>query len=538
MQYPTYVSPDNIPVDISKPVPISFRFTGVGLTALMLRLYDCDTGSHVGVVWIWLYSAYTVYNGETLTINHDLSNDAVSGKDYQYTLTVCQNVHDVTMFSGYTSGDAEDTSHVLISKGTEIKAPYVVSGTEITAHYIHIGSQSFKVTEVDNSGDYTKLTVDGSFSSAVTAGTHYTIKSNYLVSKPYKMLARTPATVTASAAVSDDGVIECSATYSQPQGIQIKKYKWDLYKVVGSAAVKVAESAEIYNAKLSYTFTEYVTATSQYKAVCTVTDQYNGEISSTAELTYTRSTTEAVESAALTYDSENQCVKLKIDAVAGLGWAWYNVYRQETGSDKIRMIGRCGGSTDTERYITDYLIQSGKIYKYYISPTKSDRTVCATYTTEEIAIEFDEWSVTALSYHKSLFDYETYSTGSVLKFGLDAKIDSVKSNRQIKVSETVSGLPLVCKSDKEYVTGTFSALIGSFGMEYIDDDISQIEKISEFLSSSGTVLIKSPKGLLYLASITSQSYSLDCNIVTQPTTVSIGFTETLKPEKIIINYEY
>lgn len=538
MQYPAYVSPDNVPVDVSTPVPISFRFTGVGLTALMLKLYDCDTGSQVGVTWIWLYSARTVYNGEILTVNHNLSNDAISGKDYQYTLTVCQNVYDVAMFSGYTADDAGDTSHVLISKGTGIKVPYVVDDSEITAHYIHIGSQSFKVTEVDDSGDYTRLTVDGNFSSAVTAGTRYTVKSNYLVSKPYKILARTPATVTASATVSDDGVIECSAAYSQTQGLQVKKYKWDLYKVVGSATVKVAESEEIYNAKLNYTFTEYVTATSQYQAVCTVTDQYNTEVSSTAELTYTRSTTEAVGSATLTYDSGNQCVRLKIDAVAGLDWVWYNIYRQEAGSGKIRMIGRCGGSTDTERYITDYLVQSGKTYKYYISPTKSDRTVCATYTTEEISIDFDEWSITALSYHKPLFDYEAYNTGDVLKFGLDAKIDSVKSNRQVKVSETVSGLPLICKSDKEYVTGTFSALIGDFNMEYIDDDISQIEKVSAFLSDSGMVLIKSPKGLLYLASITSQSYSLDCDVVTQPTTVSIGFTEILKPEKIITNYEY
>lgn len=549
MLYPSYVSPDNIPVDPTKPVPISFRFSGTNLITFMVTVYDCDTGDELGkhtvddvtywTYWYTILNPDTVYNGDTITAAFDFSSFISSGKDYQYTLKVCQSVHDIVMFSGYTVSTASDTSHVLIAKGTEVRTPKTFGTTEATAHYICIGSESLKIAEIDDSSnEYTKLTVSGNFSSIVASGTRYTVKSNYVTSKPYKFLARTPATVTASAAVSDDGTVSCTASYSQAQNIQIKKFRWQLYKSSNSAWVQVAESDDIYTAKLSYTFSEYID-TSQYKAVCTVTDQYNCEIAGAAEFSYTRTTEEAVDSVNLDYDSEKQCIKLKINAVSGLEWAWYNVYRQEVGSDKIRMIGRCGGGTEVERYITDYLIQSGKTYKYYISPTKSDRTICATYTTEEITVgDFDEWSLTALSYSKTLFDYDTYMTGASLKFSLDAKADSVKVNRQTKVSETISGLPLISKSDEEYVTGNFSALIGNFDMEYENDDIKQIEKIRRFFADSEIVLIKSPKGTLYIASIAGQGFSLDSNVDSLPTMVSFSFTEILKPEKIIINYEY
>lgn len=546
MQYPANVTPDNTCVDATQPIEIGFNFQGSQLIAYTVNVYDCVTGKPVGYTtaeggghtWIYFFRLLDesdIYNNDRISSTFNMSGLLTNGHDYELVIRICQNTFDVVVFSGRLSADSTVANKVFIAKGTAVALPLVISETQLHAQYMKIGYESYKITGIDNSGDYAEITVDGNFSELPVSGTSYTVMSNYLDSKPCYMPCRSTAAVTATAGATDDGTILCTASYSQSEKVSIKKFRWRLMKKVNESWSAVAESDYIYSASLEYQFSEYIEDGYQYKAVCEIINQYDVSVSAeSAEFSYTRSETVAVENADIAVDYENHCIKVQINKPESLEWVWYNIYRRTDNSETVRMINRCG----TAGYFEDYLVSSNHTYQYYIVPTLSDRTICASYVTESISVSFDDWSLTSISYNKPLFDYKAYTTHKTIKFNVNVKSDDFKINKAVNVQETVSGYSNVSSSENHYISGSISGIIGIADDFSFTDTIQKAEEFSDFISSNYDYILKSPKGHMYVVRITDSAINFDDEISSQPSSFKLGFAETMKPENLIINYTY
>lgn len=451
------------------------------------------------------------------------------------------------MLSGKIRNNSTSGTQLYISKGLDnpldgIRTPIVYNEVEMASQYIQIGYERHKITVIDNDTDdnYTILTVDSAFSTLPVVGDTYKIISNYIISPFYYFKARTNPTLTATTSQAPDGTILCSANYAQAESVSIKKYKWQLYKSNGSGGYDlITESSYIFSERLDYKFSQYLEI-AVYKAKCICVTQDDVEVTHETTFTTDASNTEIISSVDVEFNQIEKCIEITMNAVEGIDWVWYNVYRKEDGNPNVRMIGRCGGVTNVERKVKDYLIGTGKTYQYFVIPSNISNERCKEKSSVKITPEFDTWTLTSLSVdNNTLFEYDTYTTIETWNIEFNVSNNDIVNNLN-RTSHIGSGrYGKVSMNDVNYITGGFSGLVSYIDCATNDfeDTIQKAEAWRKFITGKNPFLIKSPKGDCWFCHIV-ENPSTKYEDNTYLTTVSVSFIETENINNIIVNYEY
>lgn len=564
LRTPVNVYPHNCAIDLTvNPHSFSFMFSGDNLLGYEIMPYDCMTEKPVGykewtengvkwhqwIYWITLLNPNLVYNNEkTETAMNGIDSLTKSGRNYKYLIRICHNRHDNIMLSGKIRNDSSVGTELWISKGLDnpldgIRTPIIYGDMELASQYIQIEYERHKITAIDNSDDnYTKITVDSAFSELPKTGDTYKIISNYILSPFYYFKARTTPQLTVNTSQESDGTILCSASYLQEQNVPVKKYKWQIYKKISESEYSlICESPYIFSSRLSYKFSHYLDI-AIYKAKCICVNQDDMIVENEISFTTNASNEQVIEDIKVSFDEKNKCNTIKIIPKSEYSWLWYNVYRKEDNGDKNRLIGRCGGSTNIERKIQDYLIGTNKTYQYFVIPSNSDDQRCADKASDIIRPYFETWTLTSLSQdNRTLFEYSTYTTIETWNIEMDVSNDEIVNNLDRNVHVGIGKLPKISMNEVNYISGGFSGLVSEFDCTNKEteftDTIQKVEAWRKFISGNNPFLIKTPKGDVFIAHI-SENPTTKYDDITYLTTVSVKFTQTENIDNVIINYEY
>ena len=130
-----------------------------------------------------------------------------------------------------------------------------------------------------------------------------------------------------------------------------------------------------------------------------------------------------------------------------------------------------------------------------------------------------------------------YNTKEIYKFCTDTSSDDFTINQQRNTDVSITGDININTSEKYFISGGLSAILGKItdNMDF-EDTIQDNEKFIDLISSDSEFLLKSPKGHMYIISISDNvSFNFDSVISSYPTTVKFKFSEIVKADDIIIN---
>lgn len=198
----------------------------------------------------------TFYNGDKVGINEVVFNDiAKNGHDYMYQYTLFQT--DPTTIAGDTTyGDGTGLYDMYFCRGKiqkansatkftinkeigNLKSAYYYTRSDDSVYlvggaYIEIGEERRLIEKYSYSTGEVELKTG--FSTAPAAGTVFRIFTNYFIDKPHYVKCRADPTCNLTAEVQQSSAypIVCKTTYTHPNHIGLKYYKYYLYQVTGT----------------------------------------------------------------------------------------------------------------------------------------------------------------------------------------------------------------------------------------------------------------------------------------------------------------
>lgn len=251
---PYNVYPHNSSIDATERNTFSFIFSGDSLTYMDYHFYDTADNSLVRRAYVPLkfQNTFNDYNVGTIMGANSFKN----GHKYKYKMNLYQARADIFAVQGTVRSIPEASlsdTQIPISYGiTEIESPikYTIDGVEtiVGACYMEINdgtnreirrienyNPELKYGTDDGYGNYdyrTYVTLASPFSVKPTAGTTYKIFKNYITTPEYYFECYKKPVIIPTAELGLYGNIECSAFYSQAQGVSVKNYQYKLYKSV------------------------------------------------------------------------------------------------------------------------------------------------------------------------------------------------------------------------------------------------------------------------------------------------------------------
>lgn len=568
LRTPVNVFPQNNAVDNDNGGDLfTFTFSGKNLIGYEIMPYDCMTEKPVGFeewweggtyytkwnYWVYHLDENVVYNNETIS-NHvwGMNRFMFNGRNYKYIIRICQNKHDNVMLSGRIREDSVEKNKIYVAKGMVnpidgLKEPVTWDNEEFYSQYVQIGYERHKLVGINKvsseelSTDYDILTLDEEFENLPKKGDQFKVISNYIISPFYYFKCRTTPELTSSYQLNTNGTIYCSADYYQAENVDIKKYKWELYKYNDTDLELIAESPFIFNERLDFTFSEYLEI-GIYKAKCIVYTQDDVIVEDeTADITMSGGTVVGVLSATATYDYTNKAVDVEIVTDGSqIGQVTCHIYRQSVDDENdinIRLVGKI--EVYNRGKFKDYLIANNKSYRYYIIASNSEQRFIGGASNIIDITDIDGWTFTSLSYeeNKKLYEYNNiYKTITTWCIELNVQNNDVVNNLNREVHVGSGLLPKVSMNDVNYITSGFSGYVKNFDCSDMEtnDDIGNVESWRKFITGNNLFLIKSPKGDIWIGAINDCSTKYDD--ITYNTTVSLNFTEVEKIKNILVNY--
>lgn len=564
LRTPVNVRPQNIAIDSTIDRVFSFTFSGKNLIGYEIMPYDCMTEKPVGYeewwvgntlyfkwnYWIAWLDENRIYNNETVSMPlASMDKFMFNGRNYKFIIRICQNKHDNVMLSGRIRQDSEVKNQVYISKGLRneidgLKEPVYFGDKEFYSQYFQIGYERHKLIKIDEktSSEYDILTLDEEFENLPKKGDSFKVISNYIISPFYYFKCRSTPTLETFYKLNNDGTIYCSADYSQEQNADIKKYKWQLYKLDGNTQNYnlIKESPFIFNERLDYTFSEYLEI-GTYKAKCIVYTQDDMIVEDETDyITTSGGTVVGVDNVIAEYDDKNKAVDVKINTVADVGQVTCNIYRKTINDENdtsVRLIAKI----EVYNYgsFKDYLISNNKSYQYYVVASNSEQRFVGGASNIICIDSIDSWTLTSLKYknNETLYGYDKiYKTIKTWSIELGVQNQDVVNNINREIHVGNGQLPKVSMNNINYITSGFSGLVKNFDCSdnKFEDNIEDVESWRNFITGNNLFLIKSPKGDLWICSINDCSTKYDD--ITYSTTVSVNFTEVEKTDDILLNY--
>lgn len=183
-------------------------------------------------------------------------------------------------------------------------------------------------------------------------------------------------------------------------------------------------------------------------------------------------------------------------------------------------------------YIYDYNIPSNGYFRYQIVPLLRDKTynvlIAKTNNNGEtiIYIDDEQWHMTDI---KKRAD-GSYAPGDTWNFLLGVQSAQYTQNFTKTFQTGFAPYPKVMTSMANYKTTQFTGYLGKFsfrngGSNVYEDTIERIEKWNEFAYAHNQILVKDPKGHVFIAAISATSDISDAAIPEMPTQVTCTLTQ-------------
>lgn len=574
IQYPTNLQPQII--DNITNCYFSFTFNGDVLNWVWLYIYDNDTGE---IIYTTCKGDGTpmAYNGDTVEFFEDLSGYLTYGKTYVYKYVLCQanNINttitpktDLYIGRGKCQGaDDEVTTGGLFIAGnckniyefekvSGWNMPKFQGGNQTTVIEVEILGKRYIATQYYsfNNMNVGILNTDTSEhgDEPVAVGTPFRLYSNYIFTPSYffeTSLAPTPQLRYYNVSQG----IRCVGNAVHPNGVGIKYFNMQLHQNIDGEYKCVEESKNIYSQNIEYIFTR----SDRYKESrvrLTVVYQNGQVITKDSMFTFEEPIDVVVTNFVATPNKADNCIDLTWDYAVEFTYRddyTLYIYRTDihTGfTEFLTKVSACYLWND-ELYITkeykDYKIGSNVEYKYTIIPFKFNwgedegEVDYASITSNPARVKFNHWIISPITYLHKEFDLIDYYTCNK-SWKLIAEIDDVtitqNLNRTLHIGSGV--LPSVSTNNANYATGTLSGMLG-----YMDcntkkwvDDINLVKEWREFITQNKQFLLQSPKGDVWVVSVSDNpttEYEQGNHIATY---VSFNWVETEKADNIIINF--
>lgn len=179
-------------------------------------------------------------------------------------------------------------------------------------------------------------------------------------------------------------------------------------------------------------------------------------------------------------------------------------------------------------YIYDYNVPSRGFYRYQIVPLLADRTynvlIAKKNDLGESVIEIDDeqWHMTNIS----LREDGSYAPDTTWSFILGVQSAPFTQTFSKTVQTGFAPYPKIMTSLANYKTTTFSGYLGKFSFgqngacNSYTDTIAIINDWNDFIYNNNHILVKDPKGHVFIAAVTSSTDTSDITIGEMPTSVS------------------
>lgn len=183
-------------------------------------------------------------------------------------------------------------------------------------------------------------------------------------------------------------------------------------------------------------------------------------------------------------------------------------------------------------YIYDYNIPSSGYFRYQIIPLLRDKTynVLIAKINDDgetvIHVDDEQWHMTDI---KKRAD-GSYAPGNTWNFLLGVQSAQYTQNFTKTLQTGFAPFPKVMTSMANYKTTQFTGYLGKFtfrdgGSNIYEDTIDRIEEWNNFAYAHNQILVKDPKGHVFIAAISATSDISDAAIPEMPTQVTCTLTQ-------------
>ena len=200
---------------------------------------------------------------------------------------------------------------------------------------------------------------------------------------------------------------------------------------------------------------------------------------------------------------------------------------------EIDVLNQTISSKNGMYYIYDYNIPNKGFFRYQIVPLLRNETynvlIAKINDLGETVLKIDDeqWHMTSLKYRTD----GSYAPKDTWTFLLGVQTAQYTQNFTKTIQSGFSPYPKVMTSMTNYKTTQFSGYLGKFSFgtkgtaNSYEDTINIIEKWNKFAYENNQILVKDPKGHVFVATISATSDSSDAMIEQMPTQVTCTLTQ-------------
>lgn len=387
-----------------------------------------------------------------------------------------------------------------------------------------------------------------------TKNVSFSIVSNYVESNDFYFTTRTsplvsivvknPTETQGDTVILSSPILEATGLYSQQQSTPIESYVFNLYSSDGEL---IATSGDVISSQISYTYKGLMT-NHDYTLELVVTNE-DGVVTKAEKrilCTYLDGDDVIAVKANCVQDKDSAeeilskmfgTVCVEITSISNVPY-FCNVIRKDTQDDTIKIIATdiLVDVEETTR-VYDYSAQSGKKYRYMVTPFDEKRTAFISAETNEVTPSLNGVMLYDLIPTE---DNSVFSVGDdVYKFDADLQFGELKLNNTKNFVETCSAYPHETYTVNNHLTGSIETLFGTYdcGKNYTGDTSYRIEDFKKLAVNGHLKLIKDKFGHCIIGDISDISYSCETEGGEILRKLNFNFTELMDNQNITVYTE-
>lgn len=384
----------------------------------------------------------------------------------------------------------------------------------------------------------------------------FSVVSNYVESTDFYFNTRTEpnVSITVKNLTSPDGdtvtlsssILEATGLYTQQQSIPIESYVFNLYSSDGEL---IDTSGDIISSKITYTYKGLMTnrdytlelAVTNEDGVVTKVEKEilcsysDGDSDISTWAYFVTDKNDYTETSA--YNAGTVCVVISNESITTPYFC--DVIRRDVKTDEIKIIATdVAVDGDDTIMISDYTAQSGRAYRYMVTPFNDKRTAFISAETGEVTSNLAGVMLYDLT---PTADRKVFNVtkNSVYLFDTDLQFGELKLNNTKNYTETYSAYPHEAYTKNNHLVGSVEALLGTYncGKDYVGDGIDRMDDFKKLAVNGHLKLIKDRMGNCIIGDIEDVSYSYVRENGKDMTKLSFNFTELADSKSITVYAE-
>ena len=249
--------------------------------------------------------------------------------------------------------------------------------------------------------------------------------------------------------------VTITATYTQANGAPLEWFEWVLYDTAGNV---VKDTGKVYSQEVKFTFDGLLDDTTYDFALSGETDDGVTVPTQTGTFSVSYSATAITGDVTVTCDKDTGAISVAwtYTPVVGFTITKWAVYRLETGTSALTHI------TDvlvTTTSITDYLVQNGKTYTYYIFAT-NELIYSAPLVSKKVGTKCWNWVLFVAEEETADVTSDLLTFKAAYAFQANVNSGTLSNNAAGQSFANFTRYPKIVKGTQNYLSGKLSALIG------------------------------------------------------------------------------